>query len=73
MANGSYVAMAKVTGSLQKSTEIMKLSNSLVKLPQISQAMREMTMEMTKVNFLVAYFLSPRNREWPRRGLWRRC
>jgi charged multivesicular body protein 3 len=41
--------MAKVTGSLQRSTEIMKLSNSLVKLPQISQAMREMSMEMTKV------------------------
>ena len=41
--------MAKVTGALQKSTEIMKLSNQLVKLPQISQAMREMSMEMTKV------------------------
>ena len=46
------IAMAKVTGSLQKSTEIMKLSNQLVKLPQISQAMREMSMEMTKVSFL---------------------
>lgn len=43
-------AMAKVTGSLQRSTEIMKLSNSLVKLPQISQTMREMSMEMTKVS-----------------------
>ena len=42
-------AMVKVTGSLQKSTEIMKLSNALVKLPQISQAMRDMSMEMTKV------------------------
>lgn len=41
--------MVKVTGTLQKSTEIMKLSNTLVKLPQISQAMREMSMEMTKV------------------------
>lgn len=46
--------MAKVTGSLQKSTEIMKLSNQLVKLPQISQAMREMSMEMTKVRRAVA-------------------
>lgn len=27
----------------------MKLSNDLVKLPQISAAMREMSMEMTKV------------------------
>ena len=42
-------AMLKVTGSLQMSTEIMKLSNALVKLPQISQTMREMSMEMTKV------------------------
>jgi charged multivesicular body protein 3 len=33
--------MVKVTGTLQKSTEIMKLSNALVKLPQISHAMRE--------------------------------
>ena len=43
------IAMVKVTGALQKSTEIMKLSNQLVKLPQISQTMREMSMEMTKV------------------------
>lgn len=27
----------------------MKMSNSLIKLPQISQSMREMSMEMTKV------------------------
>ncbi|KAF9075736.1 Snf7 family [Rhodocollybia butyracea] len=46
------LAMAKVTGSLQKSTEIMKLSNSLIKLPQISQSMREMSMEMTKAGIL---------------------
>jgi len=43
-------AMAKVTGSLQKSTEIMKLSNSLIKLPQISEVMRNVSMEMTKVS-----------------------
>ncbi|KAG9317668.1 Snf7-domain-containing protein [Chiua virens] len=46
------LAMLKVTGSLQKSTEIMKLSNSLIKLPQISQAMREMNMEMTKAGIM---------------------
>ena len=43
----SATAMAKVTGALQKSTEIMKLSNSLIRLPQISQTMREMSMEMS--------------------------
>lgn len=42
--------MSKATGSLQKSTEIMKLSNSLIKLPQVSEAMRNMSMEMTKVS-----------------------
>jgi charged multivesicular body protein 3 len=44
--------MMKVTGTLQKSTEIMKLSNALVRLPQIGQAMREMSMEMTKVGIV---------------------
>jgi charged multivesicular body protein 3 len=46
-----YKAMIKVTGSLQKSTEIMRLSNALVKLPQLSQSMRDMSMEMTKVRY----------------------
>ena len=46
--------MVKVTGSLQKSTEIMKLSNSLIKLPQISEVMRNVSMEMTKVSCLRA-------------------
>ncbi|KZV75195.1 vacuolar sorting protein Vps24 [Peniophora sp. CONT] len=46
------LAMAKVTGSLQKSTEIMKLSNSLLKLPQLSATMRDMSMEMTKAGIM---------------------
>ncbi|ESK96053.1 vacuolar sorting protein vps24 [Moniliophthora roreri MCA 2997] len=46
------MAMVKVTGSLQKSTEIMKQTNSLIKLPQISQTMREMSMEMTKAGIM---------------------
>ncbi|KAF8558768.1 Snf7-domain-containing protein [Imleria badia] len=46
------LAMLKVTGSLQKSTQIMKLSNSLIKLPQISRVMREMSMEMTKAGIM---------------------
>ena len=33
----------------------MKLSNSLVKLPQISHAMREMSMEMTKASNLLSH------------------
>ncbi|KAJ7068329.1 vacuolar sorting protein Vps24 [Mycena amicta] len=46
------MALVKVTGALQKSTEIMKLSNSLIRLPQISQTMREMSMEMTKAGIM---------------------
>ncbi|KAF9652163.1 vacuolar sorting protein Vps24 [Thelephora ganbajun] len=46
------LAMVKVTGSLQKSTEIMKLSNSLIRLPQISEVMRNMSMEMTKAGIM---------------------
>jgi charged multivesicular body protein 3 len=51
------IAMAKVSGSLRKSTEIMKLSNSLIKLPQIGQTMREMSMEMTKVGAPVLWLI----------------
>ncbi|KAF8759852.1 hypothetical protein RHS01_01675 [Rhizoctonia solani] len=66
------MAMVKVTGSLQKSTEIMKLSNSLVKLPQISAAMREMSMEMTKAGIMEEMLtrlwkVSTRTRNWKRR------
>ncbi|KAF8621684.1 hypothetical protein AX15_007697 [Amanita polypyramis BW_CC] len=46
------LAMVKVTGSLQKSTEIMRVSNALIRLPQLSQTMRQMSMEMTKAGVL---------------------
>lgn len=42
-------ATLKITGHLQKSTEIMKLSNELVRLPQLQATMRNMSMDMTKV------------------------
>lgn len=42
--------MVKVTGAFQKSTEIMKTTNQLIKLPQLSATMREMSMEMMKVS-----------------------
>jgi hypothetical protein len=47
----SGAALVKVTGTFQKSTEIMKASNALVKLPQLSATMREMSAEMMKVSF----------------------
>lgn len=46
------LSMFKVTGTLQKSTEIMKLSNNLIRLPQMSQSMREMSSELMKAGIL---------------------
>ncbi|WFD46712.1 Vacuolar protein-sorting-associated protein 24 [Malassezia furfur] len=46
------LSMFKVTGTLQKSTEIMKLSNNLIRLPQMSQSMREMSAELMKAGIL---------------------
>ncbi|KAI9634283.1 Snf7-domain-containing protein [Dioszegia hungarica] len=42
------LSMVKVTGAFQKSTEIMKTTNQLIKLPQLNATMREMSMEMMK-------------------------
>lgn len=44
--------MVKVTGAFQKSTEIMKASNQLIKLPQLSATMREMSAEMIKAGIM---------------------
>jgi len=41
--------MYKVTGHLQKSTEIMKLSQNLIQIPQMTTSMREMSAELMKV------------------------
>ncbi len=46
------LATLKVAGSLAKSTEVMQAMQNLVKLPQISATMREMSMEMTKAGIL---------------------
>ncbi|CAD6898786.1 unnamed protein product [Tilletia caries] len=46
------MAMYKVTGSMQKSTEVMKLSNQLVKLPEMTKVMREMSAEMMKAGIM---------------------
>ncbi|KAJ3053819.1 Charged multivesicular body protein 3 [Rhizophlyctis rosea] len=46
------LAMLKVAGSLTKSTEVMKLVNNLVKLPEISQTMQEMSQEMMKAGII---------------------
>jgi charged multivesicular body protein 3 len=45
----SNLAVAKVTGALEKSTDCMRIVNKLMKLPEISQTMQTMSMEMMKV------------------------
>jgi len=46
------MATLKVSGSLQKSTEVMQAMQRLVKLPEIADTMREMSREMTKAGIL---------------------
>ncbi|GAA6010755.1 hypothetical protein JCM11491_002931 [Sporobolomyces phaffii] len=52
MQLGHQLAMVKVTGTLQASSEIMKASNSLLSVPQLSATMREMSMEMMKAGIM---------------------
>ncbi|KAI9229473.1 MAG: vacuolar sorting protein VPS24 [Piptocephalis tieghemiana] len=46
------LAMVKVSGTLSRSTEVMKAVNSLMRVPQISQQMQEMSYEMTKAGVM---------------------
>lgn len=45
----SLSAVLRVAGSLQKSTEVMRAMQSLVKIPEIQATMRELSKEMMKV------------------------
>lgn len=44
------LAVLRIAGSLQKSTEVMKAMQSLVKVPEIQATMRDLSKEMTKVS-----------------------
>ncbi|KAG0050985.1 Vacuolar protein-sorting-associated protein 24 [Gryganskiella cystojenkinii] len=46
------LATLKIAGTLQKSSEVMSMVNSLVKLPEISMQMQEMTREMMKAGLI---------------------
>ncbi|ORY97424.1 Snf7-domain-containing protein [Syncephalastrum racemosum] len=46
------LATIKIAGTLQKSGEVMSLVNRLVRLPEISQTMQQMSMEMTKAGLM---------------------
>ena len=45
----SALALLRVAGSMQKSTEVMKIMDNAVKLPQIRDAIMTMGAEMMKV------------------------
>ncbi|KAI9323587.1 Snf7-domain-containing protein [Dichotomocladium elegans] len=46
------LATIKIAGTMQKSAEVMKLVNQLVRLPEVAQAMQQMSMEMTKAGLM---------------------
>ncbi|KAI9013034.1 Charged multivesicular body protein 3 [Gaertneriomyces sp. JEL0708] len=46
------LATMKIAGTLQKSTDVMKIVNNLVKLPEISATMQEMGAEMMKAGII---------------------
>ena len=43
----------RMAGAISKSTDVMKAMNNLVKIPEIRDAMMELSREMTKVNIFV--------------------
>lgn len=45
-----FLAVLRVAGAMQKSTEVMKAMQNLVKIPEIQATMRELSKEMTKVS-----------------------
>ncbi|KAK7904890.1 hypothetical protein WMY93_017497 [Mugilogobius chulae] len=48
----NQLALVRVSGSLQKSTEVMKAMQSLIKVPEIQATMREMSKEMMKAGII---------------------
>ncbi|XP_074003249.1 charged multivesicular body protein 3 isoform X3 [Numenius arquata] len=48
MGMKNQLAVLRVAGSLQKSTEVMKAMQNLVKIPEIQATMRELSKEMMK-------------------------
>ncbi|XP_075874215.1 charged multivesicular body protein 3 isoform X2 [Nelusetta ayraudi] len=45
-------AVLRIAGALQKSTEVMKAMQNLVKVPEIQATMRELSKEMTKAGIM---------------------
>lgn len=43
------LATLRIAGSLQKSTEVMKAMQQLIKIPEVAATMRDLSKEMMKV------------------------
>ncbi|MEE6511325.1 hypothetical protein FKM82_017800 [Ascaphus truei] len=52
MSMKNQLAVVRVSGSLQKSTEVMKAMQNLVKIPEIQATMRELSKEMMKAGII---------------------
>lgn len=52
MSMKNQQALLRVSGSLQKSTEVMKAMQSLIKVPEIQATMRELSKEMMKAGII---------------------
>ncbi|XP_029448801.1 E3 ubiquitin-protein ligase RNF103 isoform X4 [Rhinatrema bivittatum] len=52
MGMKNQLAVLRVAGSLQKSTEVMKAMQNLVKVPEIQATMRELSKEMMKAGII---------------------
>lgn len=48
----NQLALLQVSGSLQKSTEVMKAMQNLIKIPEIQASMRELSKEMMKAGII---------------------
>ncbi|KAM4542421.1 charged multivesicular body protein 3 [Odontesthes bonariensis] len=48
----NQLAVLRVAGALQKSTEVMKAMQSLIKIPEIQATMRELSKEMMKAGII---------------------
>lgn len=52
MQIANMASMARVSGAFEKSTQVMKSMNKLVKAPELAGAMREMQAEMAKMGIV---------------------
>lgn len=48
----NQLAVVRVAGALQKSTEVMKAMQSLIKIPEIQETMRDLSKEMMKAGII---------------------